>query len=96
MDYKDNFKLLVGAYAGIEEMDDFNLKIYILNDIEKIINDFIEQNKDKDFNFKLEENNIKDNMDLKTKLQDSLIVLNQINGPLDLVIMIKRRLKELS
>ena len=36
---------------------------------------------------------IKDNVSDKTKLQDALLVLNKINGSMDLVLLIKKRLK---
>ena len=32
---------------------------------------------------------------LKTKLQDSLLVLNKINGPIELILLIKKRIKKL-
>ena len=34
MDLKDEFKYLVGGYYGIREMDEYDLKIYVLKDIE--------------------------------------------------------------
>ena len=42
-----------------------------------------------------EAENIKDTMSLRTKLQDSLLVLYKINASMDLVFMIKAKLKEL-
>ena len=37
---------------------------------------------------------VKENMSDKTKLQDALLVLNKMNGSMDLIFMIKKRLKE--
>ena len=34
-------------------------------------------------------------MPIKTKLQDSLLVLNKINAPMELVFLIKARLEEM-
>ena len=38
---------------------------------------------------------IEDELSLKTKLQDALIVLHKINGPLELISLIKQRIKRL-
>ena len=37
---------------------------------------------------------VKDNISLRTKLQSLLIVLNENNGPIELILIIKKRLKE--
>ena len=37
---------------------------------------------------------VKDNVSERVKLQDALIVLQKINGPMDLVFLIKERLKK--
>ena len=36
MTLKDEFKYLVGGYYGIMEMDEYDLKVYVLKDIEKV------------------------------------------------------------
>ena len=46
------------------------------------------------FNYLESANFIKENVSDKTKLQDALIVLNKINGSMDLIFLIKDRLKE--
>ena len=76
-------------------MDEYDLKVYVLKDIENYIRAFIEENPIPNFDYKKEAENIKDTMSLRTKLQDSLLVLYKINASMDLVFMVKARLKEL-
>lgn len=96
MKLEDEFKYLVGGYFGIREMDNYDLKVYILKDIEDYIRNFIETNPIESFNYKEEAEKINDYMSLRTKLQDSLLVLNKIDAPMELVFMVKQRLKDMS
>ena len=89
----DQYRYLVGGYYGVSLMDEYPLKEFVLKDIEEYIKNFIEVNPIDNFNYKEEANNIKDNLSDKVKLQDSLIVLNRINGRMDLVFLIKKKLK---
>lgn len=93
MDLKDEFKYLVGGYYGIREMDEYDLKIYVLKDIENYIRDYIETNPIDNYNYRVEAEKINDELSLKTKLQDSLLVLNKIDAPIKLILMVKQRLK---
>lgn len=93
MDLKDEFKYLVGGYYGIREMDEYDLKIYVLKDIENYIRDYIETNPIDNYDYKNEAEKINDELSLKTKLQDSLLVLNKIDAPIKLILMVKQRLK---
>lgn len=95
MSLEDQYRYLVGAYYGVTEMDEYDLKVYILKDIENYIKDFISVYPIANFDYRKEAEKIEVEVSLKTKLQDSLLVLNKINGPLDLTLMIKKRLKEL-
>lgn len=95
MDLKDTFKYLVGGYYGIAEMDNYDLKEYVLKDIENYIRDFVKDNFLSDFDYKLEAENIEKNMDLKTKLQDSLLVLPKVEASIELVLLVKARIKDL-
>ena len=40
----DQFKTYVGAYYGVNSMDEYDLKVYVLKEIEKEIINFIEVN----------------------------------------------------
>lgn len=93
MDLKDQFRYLVRGYYGIKLMDEYGLKEYILKDIENYIKDFIEVNPIDDFDYLKEVEFIKDKVPNKSKLQDSLLVLNKVKAPMDLVLLVKQRLK---
>ena len=96
MDLKDQFKYLVGGYYGITYMDDYPLKEYVLKDIENYIKDFIEINPIENFNYKDEAKKYEEELSEITKLQDSLLVLNKINASMELVLLVKQRLKKLN
>lgn len=92
MTLEDSFKLLVSGYYGIYEMDEYSSKVYVLNDIEKYIRDFVEQyplSSYKELVAEIEQE------PLKTKLQDSLLVLNKIKAPMELVLLVRNRLNQM-
>lgn len=91
----DTFRYLVGAYYGIVEMDNYELKEYVLKDIEKYIMDYLKDNKIENINLKEEAKKVEEELTLKTKLQDSLIVLPKVNASLELILLVKARLKEI-
>lgn len=94
MELENQFRYLVGGYYGVNLMDEYPLKEYILNDIENYIKNFIKTNPIDNFNYKEEASIIKENTSDKTKLQDALLVLNRIDGPMDLVFLIKKKLRK--
>lgn len=96
MELKDQYKYLLGAYYGVQEMDEYDLKVYVLKDIENYIKDFIDCYPIENLNYRDYAEKIEQEISLKTKLQDALLVLNKINGPIDLILMIKRRLKDIN
>lgn len=91
----DTFRYLVGAYYGIVEMDNYELKEYVLKDIEKYIRDYLKDNKIENINLEEEAKKVEEELTLKTKLQDSLIVLPKVNASLELILLVKARLKEI-
>lgn len=90
----DRFKYLVGGYYGIKSMDDYQSKLYVLKDVEKYIEDYCNSGEEK-YDYKSIAEEIYANTSLKEKLQDSLILLNDMKGPIELVIMIKQKIKEI-
>ena len=96
MDLKDQFRYLVAGYYGVELLDEYDLKVYVLKDIENYIRDFIKVNPIDDFDYKNEALLVKENVSEKVKLQDSLIILNRINASMDLFFLVKNRLKKFS
>lgn len=95
MTLEDEFKLLVGGYFGIREMDEYKLKEYILKDIEEYIKNFIALNPILNYDYRSVAEDIQDAFPLKSKLQDSLLVLRKVNGSLELILMIKEKIEEL-
>ncbi len=94
MTIEDEYRLYLGAYYGVQTMDSYELKVYILKEIEDFIKNFLKNNKID--NIEEVKAYVKDNIPLKTKLQDSLILLNKLNAPMELILLIKKRLKELN
>ena len=91
---ENQFRYLVGGYYGGALVDEYPLKEFVLKDIRDYIDTFNEINPIDGFDYKKEEENVKDHVSEKVKLQDALIVLNNINGPMDLVFLIKKRIKK--
>ena len=93
MTLEDTFRYLVGAYYGVAEMDNYNLKEYVLQDIKEYIIDFVNQNPIKNFDYYEEAENVFTTVSLKVKLQDSLLVLPKVNASLELVLLVKEKLR---
>ena len=94
MTIEDVYRYMISGYFGVMEMDSYKLKEYVLADIKQYIKDYMGQNPSNNFNLDEEVENIKDNVPVKTKLQDALLVLNKMdNAPMDLILDIKHRLK---
>ena len=94
MELENQFRYLVGGYFGVSLIDEYPLKEFVLKDIEEYIKDFIEINPIDHFDYKREAELVKDNVAEKRKLQDALLVLNKINASMDLVFLVKKRLKK--
>ncbi len=95
MTKEDEFKLLVGGYFGVQEMDEYKLKEYILKDLEEYIKNFVALNPISGYDYVGIAEEIKDKVSLKIKLQDSLLCLRRVNAPLELIFMVKARIEEL-
>lgn len=91
MEEKYNYvNLLISGYLGVMEIDEYVLKPYVLKDIYDHLITYIKKN-----NLSIDIDTKKKelmNIPLKAKLQDSLLVLNKINGPMELKIIIKRKI----
>lgn len=92
MDIENRYKYLIGAYYGIHLMDNYDLKEYIIKEIKEYIEEFEQTNNIKEIKNKHEEYS---KLSDKVKLQDLLIVLNKINGPIDLILLVKQKIKEI-
>lgn len=79
---------ITAGYYGIEMCDEYLLKEYALNDVSKYIEDFINTNKIT-FNLYEEAKKLSD----RVKLQDALLLLNRMKYSMELVFIIKNKLK---
>ena len=75
-------------------MEKYDYRAAMVKDIKDYIEDFIEVNPINDFDYKMEAEKVKNEVIDKVKLQDALIVLNKINASMDLILLIKKRLKK--
>lgn len=94
MSILDTLRTLIGGYLGISEMDEYTSKEYILKEIKDYIDSYIKDNY-LDESIYIEEKNNLEKLSLDRKLQDSILVLNMINGPIDLKLLIRNKLSEL-
>ena len=88
---EEKLNLLLEAYYGLFEMDEYDLKEFEIKKLKDEIDNFIKEYNINNTNYE----SVKNNVSLKTKLQSLLIVLNENNGPLELILLVKRRLKEI-
>ena len=95
MDLLDVYKYLIGGYYGVSLIDEYELKVYVLKEIENYINDWLKSNDLGDVDIK-EINDEMSNKDEVEKLQDAMLVLHQIDGPLDLILIINQRIMKLN
>lgn len=95
MELLDVYKYLIGGYYGVSLIDEYELKVYVLKEIENYINDWLKSNDLGDVDIK-EINDEMSNKDEVEKLQDAMLVLHQIDGPLDLILIINQRIMKLN
>ena len=96
MKLEDTFRMLCSAYYGVREMDEYLLKEFVLKEISDYIKQFVHDNPIDDFNYEEEANIVEETWELKTKLQDSLIVLLKVdNTNTELSMLIKAKLIEI-
>ena len=69
--------------------------MYVLQEIEEYLKNFILENPIQNFDYRKEAEKIKEELPLKRKLQDSLLALRKIDGPLDLILLIKNKMNDL-
>ena len=91
MTLEDEYKLFVEAYYGVLLVNEYPLKEYALKKIEEKIKNF--ENTYIDVPYEKIKEYVKDKVSDRTKLQSSLIVLNSINYDMDLILLIKEKLK---
>ena len=93
MTLEETYRMLYSGYLGVSEMDEYTSKEYMLKEIDDYIKEFINT-----YHLNLDFKTINDELEkLETyrKLQDAILVLNMIDGPLELKLLIRGKLKEL-
>lgn len=96
MTIEDQYRMLVGAYYGVREMDEYEVKVFILDQLETYIKEFISVNPIPNFDYEAQATIVEDTIPLKRKLQDALLVLPKIKAPLELILLIKERIQDLN
>lgn len=94
MSLEDQYKLLVLGYYGVASLDEYELKVYILKDIEEYIISFLELNPI-NIDYRAKALEFEQNNSMKRKLQDALLVLHKIKAPMEVVLLVKKHLKEI-
>ena len=94
MSILDTLRTLISGYLGIGEMDEYTSKEYILKEVSDYIDEYMTENR-LDESVYIEEKNNLEKLSLDRKLQDSILVLNMIDGPIDLKLLIRNKLSEL-
>ena len=92
MNTYNELKMLYGAYLGVSDMDNYKTKEYVLKDLKKAIDEYIEK-----YNiYYHDEVEAEAKKQTKiTNLQDSLIVLKRMDASLELMLLIKEKIREL-
>lgn len=91
---KDTYRYLIGGYYGVREMDEYNLKEYVLKDILDYIDSYFQQYPIPNFDYKKEASKVEEELSLVTKLQDALLVLPKVNAPMELIFLVKQKIKK--
>jgi len=92
MNTYNELKMLYGAYFGISEMYNYKTKEFVLRDIKKMIDEYIHKNNMYYYEEVKEEAK---KQSLITDLQDSLIVLKRMDVSLELILLIKEKIRDL-
>ena len=95
MEYDDPYKYMISGYYGIELLDEYKDKQYLLKDIRTYINNYLEDNKIEGFDYESLNDEIDKNRSELDKFQDALILLNDMNAPMEPSILIRNRIDEL-
>ena len=92
MNTYNELKMMYGAYLGISEIYEYKTKEFILNELQNLIDKYIEKNNMYYHEEVLEEAK---KQSLITDLQDSLIVVKRMNVSMELILLIKEKIRNL-
>ena len=74
MTIQEQFSCMVGAYYGVEEMDEYPLKEYVLYDLEVFIKRFVSEHPNVNFSYLQQSEYVFQHTLFKTKLQVNILV----------------------
>jgi hypothetical protein len=95
MTNKDTYRYLIGAYYGVREIDEYPIKEFALKEIEEYIDDFCKANNLSKKMIEEEKKDVEENVPMKVKLQDALLLLPKLEGTTELYLLVKKRLKNI-
>ena len=95
MEFDDPYKYMISGYYGIELLDEYKDKQYLLKDIREYINNYLEDNRVPNFNYEQLNREIESKNSEIDKLQDALILLNDMNAPMEVSIIIRQKISDL-
>ena len=88
----NHYKTILGACYGVMLMDEYPLKAYVLKNIEDLGLNYLQN---KNIPADLIKSEVVNKVTKKTKLQDALYILNELDEDKELMHMIKRKIREL-
>ena len=95
MEFDDPYKYMISGYFGVELLDEYKDKQYLLKDIRKYIDAYLEDNRIPNVDYEAIKNEIERNNTDIDKLQDALLLLNDMNAPMEASITIRQKISEL-
>ena len=95
MQFDDPYKYMISGYYGVELLDEYKNKLYLLKDIRKYIDAYLEDNRVSNFDYEALNREIETKNSDLDKLQDALLLLKDMKGPMEAVLIIKQRVAEL-
>ena len=95
MEFDDPYKYMISGYYGIELLDEYKDKQYLLKSIRDYIDNYLKDNKVPNVDYEAINLEIERNRTYLDKLQDALLLLNDMNGPMEASIIIKQKISDL-
>lgn len=95
MEFDDPYKYMISGYFGVELLDEYKDKQYLLKDIREYIDAYLEDNRIPNVDYEAIKNEIERNNTDIDKLQDALLLLNDMNAPMEASITIRQKISEL-
>lgn len=89
---QNRYKTIIGAYYGVMLMDEYPLKAYVLKNIKTLGKEYLQN---KDIPVKTIQEEVMTKVSKKTKLQDALYILNELDEDKELLHLIKRKIRKL-